>query len=147
MIKCCEAVEQGDWLELRFRLWPENDRATHLVEMLQLVAEPERFIQFIAYDDLNRPVGLVEASVRTDYVNGTNSSPVVFLEGLYVEPAARRQGVARSMVTAIEQWACDRGYKEFASDSLIENGAAHSLHRALGFEESERVVFFRKALA
>jgi aminoglycoside 6'-N-acetyltransferase I len=33
-----------------------------------------------------------------------------------------------------------------ASDALLDNGASHAMHRALGFEETERVVFFRKPL-
>jgi aminoglycoside 6'-N-acetyltransferase I len=87
-------------------------------------------------------VGFVEASKRMDYVNGTSSSPVAFLEGLYVEPASRRNGVARSLVAAVAAWAAAEGCTELASDSPIENVAAHAVHRALGFVETERVVYF-----
>jgi aminoglycoside 6'-N-acetyltransferase I len=91
-------------------------------------------------------VGFVEASTRVDYVNGTNSSPVAFLEGLYVEPASRGNGVARALVAAVEGWATAQGLTELASDSPLENVSAHAAHRALGFEETERVVYFRRAL-
>ena len=37
-----------------------------------------------------------------DYVNGCTTSPVGFLEGLYVAAAARRQGVARALCDAAE---------------------------------------------
>jgi GNAT superfamily N-acetyltransferase len=83
---------------------------------------------------------------RVDYVNGTNSSPVVFLEGLYVEPAARRNGVARALVGGVEDWALAERCSELASDSQLENVVAHAVHRALGFEEMERVVYFRRAV-
>ena len=92
------------------------------------------------------PIAFVEASKRADYVNGTNSSPVAFLEGLYVEPASRRQGVARALVAAVEAWALAQGCTELASDSPLENTAAHAAHRALGFAETERVVYFCRAL-
>jgi aminoglycoside 6'-N-acetyltransferase I len=91
-------------------------------------------------------VGFVEASKRVDYVNGTNSSPVAFLEGLYVVQSFRRQGVARALVDSVAKWALAEGCTELASDSLLDNTAAHIAHRALGFEETERVVYFRRAL-
>jgi len=91
-------------------------------------------------------VGFVEASRRVDYVNGTSTSPVAFLEGLYVEPFARRKGVAQALVAEVVRWAAAQGCSELASDSPIENVAAHSTHCALGFEETERVVYFRRAV-
>jgi len=91
-------------------------------------------------------VGFVEASKRVDYVNGTHSSPVAFIEGLYVVQSSRRQGVARVLVDSVVKWALAEGCTELASDSLLENTLAHAAHRALGFEETERVVYFRRAL-
>ena len=82
----------------------------------------------------------------SDYVNGTLSSPVAFLEGLYVVPEARQKGVARALVTAVERWALKLGCREFASDASIENLLSQTVHRALGFRETERVVFFRRPL-
>jgi aminoglycoside 6'-N-acetyltransferase I len=84
--------------------------------------------------------------VRADYVNGTNSSPVAFLEGLYVVPEARRKGIAASLVSAVSQWAHSVGCRELASDALLENETSHAVHRALGFQETERVIFFRRTL-
>ena len=91
-------------------------------------------------------LGFVEASKRTDYVNGTSSSPVAFLEGLYVVPASRRKGIAQTLVGSVVSWAKCEGCSELASDALLGNGTAHLVHLALGFEETERVVYFRKAL-
>lgn len=114
--------------------------------MATFCANAERYAQFVAYSESNTALGFVEAAVRTDYVNGTQSAPVVFLEGLYVVPEARRRGVARALVGAVERWALDIGCREFASDALLENHVSHAVHRALGFEETERVVFFRRLL-
>jgi aminoglycoside 6'-N-acetyltransferase I len=114
--------------------------------MALFCASLERYAQFIAYAESGQAVGLVEASVRTDYVNGTHSSPVAFLEGIYVVPEARRKGVARALVALVEQWALGSGCREFASDASIENQLSHIVYRALGFQETERVVFFRRLL-
>src|SRR4029453_18419193 len=80
-------------------------------------------------------VAFVEASKRVDYVNGTSSSPVAFVEGVYVEPAARDRGVARALVSAVEDWAEAEGCAELASDSPLENLAAPPFPRAFGFGE------------
>lgn len=146
MIRECTSPEQPGWLELRLVLWPHDDRAAHLVEMARFCAEPGRFGQFIAYSKQGETRGLIEVALRTDYVNGTQSSPVAFLEAIYVVPEVRRRGVARSLVRTAEQWALSRGCTEFASDAFIENHSSHAMHRAFGFQETERVVFFRKLL-
>jgi aminoglycoside 6'-N-acetyltransferase I len=33
-----------------------------------------------------------------------------------------------------------------ASDAFLDNSASHQMHGALGFSETERVVYFRKSL-
>lgn len=126
-------------------LWPE-DPAGHLLEMQELCEQPGRYAQFIAYSASNEPQGLVEVALRSDYVNGTDSSPVGFLEGLYVDPASRHQGIAALLVKTAEQWAREQGCSEMASDAALDNTASHAMHQALGFEETERVVYFRKSL-
>jgi aminoglycoside 6'-N-acetyltransferase I len=145
-IERCTSAEQRGWLELRRALWPHCPHDEHLADMAAQVASP-RWAQFVAYSASGQAVGLAEAALRTDHVNGTESSPVPFLEGMYVAPQARRQGVGASLVAAVERWAREMGYRELASDARLENEVAHAVHRALGFEETERVVFFRKRLA
>ncbi|MCC2954942.1 GNAT family N-acetyltransferase [Massilia sp. IC2-477] len=144
-IKPCTSPEQAGWLQLRMALWPE-DPTEHLLEMQELCEQPGRYAQFIAYSSDDEAQGLVEVALRSDYVNGTESSPVGFLEGLYVDPASRHQGIAALLVKIAEQWAREQGCSEMASDAAIDNTASHAMHEALGFEETERVVYFRKSL-
>ena len=147
MIEACHSVECAGWLQLRLVFWPHDSAKEHLAEMAIFLAEPHRFVQFIAYNEANKPVGLFEAALRSDYVNGTNSSPVAFLESVFVLPEERRQGVAHALVGAVESWARDQGCTEFASDASTENLESYKFHRSLGFEETERVVYFKKILA
>lgn len=134
----------GDWLAMRIALWPEGSNAEHLLGMADALAR-RHFVR-LARDASGAAVGFVEASKRVDYVNGTGTSPVIFLEGIYVAPESRRQGVARALVEAVVDWGREQGCRELASDSLLENADAHTAHRALGFEETERVVYFRMTL-
>lgn len=146
MATACRTIDQPGWLALRQQLWPHCTRQEHLAEMASLLAARKRFAQFVEYDDAGVPLGFIEIALRTDYVNGADSSPVAFLEGIFVAPAARGTGVARRLVAEAEHWAKFMGCKEFASDAQLDNTASHAMHAALGFVETERVVFFKKAL-
>ncbi|MFD2648507.1 aminoglycoside 6'-N-acetyltransferase [Devosia albogilva] len=136
----------AEWLELRLALWPDTSRQEHEAEITQILAALGDTFSILAQDREGAALGFVEASLRRDYVNGTDTSPVAFLEGIYVVPQARGRGVARALVAATETWAREQGCIEFASDALLDNVDSHAMHRALGFEETERVVFFRKVL-
>ena len=140
------SIADADWLSLRLELWPDCPREQHLEEMASFLREPNRFVQFIARDPGGRGLGLAEASIRTDYVNGTSSSPIAYLEGLYVAPEARGKGVARSLVQAVSEWALAMGCTELASDTQPENLVSQAVHTQLGFVETERAVFFNKWL-
>ena len=145
-ILACTSTGQDGWLRLRQALWPDCPPHAHLDEMRSFLLDPGRYAQFVAYGEGGEAVGFAEAALRTDYVNGTRTSPVAFLEGIYVAPAQRRRGWGRALVNAVAGWARASGCSELASDALLENEASHLMHRALGFEETERVVFFRKDL-
>ena len=132
------------WLALRSALWPDVAEADQLSGMADALARGH-YVRLAVTAD-GSAVGFVEASKRADYVNGTNSSPVAFLEGLYVAKSCRRHGVARALVESVVTWALAEGCSELASDSLLDNTAGHAAHHALGFEETERVVYFRRAL-
>jgi aminoglycoside 6'-N-acetyltransferase I len=144
-VKRCTASDRKTWLELRLALWPDCDPAEHEREIRQQLDEPERFLALLVIQR-GKALGLAEASLRSDHVNGTESSPVAFLEGLYVDPPARRQGVAGLLVQAVRDWALQAGVTELASDAAQENLLGQRIHRALGFRETERVVYYRMPL-
>jgi aminoglycoside 6'-N-acetyltransferase I len=124
----------------------DSSREEHLAEMTHFLTQPEQYANFVALDTNGRPVGLAEASIRSDYVNGTSGSPVGFLEGLYVVPDSRTQGIGRALVSEVSNWALLEGCVELASDTQFENIRSQHVHEALGFTETERVVYYCKTL-
>ena len=138
------ASDLDDWLSLRDALWPQ-ERETQEAEARTVLENPEQ-TAFIARDATGIATGFAEVALRHDYVNGCETSPVGFLEGIYVIPKARRQGVARALMEACAQWVRERGCTELASDAVIDNDTSHKMHAALGFTETERVVYFRRRL-
>ncbi|AIB15810.1 aminoglycoside 6'-acetyltransferase (plasmid) [Azospirillum argentinense] len=145
-VERCTHETLDDLATLRWELWPEAPIATHHTEAAEDLSAPDRAIAFIVRDEDGVAVGFAEASLRRDYVNGCETSPVAFLEGIYVRAEQRKRGVARLLIQAVEGWGKEKGCSEFASDADIGNDVSRRMHAALGFEETERVVFFRKSL-
>ena len=135
------------WAQLRLALWPHHSLEDHRAELSRaFFSENAEAVAYIARNAANDAVGFAEATLRHDYVNGCSSSPVLFLEGIYVRPVDRRKGIAGLLCNAVADWGKSLGCVEFGSDAPLENSASHALHAALGFEETQRVVFFRKPL-
>lgn len=135
------------WIELRAQLWGETSLDEHGAEAVAMLAKsPEESIVFLDVVDGAGIRAFAEAALRHDYVNGCETSPVAFLEGIFVQPNDRTSGIGRLLLRSIQSWAHERGCSELASDAHLDNLASHAFHRALGFEETDRVVYFRKAL-
>lgn len=133
------------WLHLRAELWPGRSIEYHRTELARILSKDDA-IAFVARNQMGDVVGFAEATLRHDYVNGCETSPVLFLEGIYLRPEYRRRGFARSLCSAVSAWGHTAGCREFASDALLDNVESHAFHAALGFEETKRVVYFRKSL-
>ena len=84
--------------------------------------------------------------VRVDYVEGTKSSPVGYLEGIYIQEKYRLKGYARELVKACEEWAKNKGCSEFASDCELTNKESYSFHKKVGFKEANRIICFNKKI-
>lgn len=93
-----------------------------------------------------QPTGFAQCQLRRDYVEGTDSSPVGYLEGIYILPEYRRQGFARQLLARCEQWAASMGCTEFASDCELDNGGSLAFHLKAGFVEANRIICFTKKL-
>lgn len=137
----------AEWAALRAALWPDDDATAHAEDITAtfLTGDPDQ-VAFVAEDEDGRLLGFVEASIRRDYVDGCDTSPVAFGEGAYIVPELRGTGVGCGLVEAVAEWGRARGCSELASNALLENTASHAFHEAVGFEETERVVFFRRML-
>ena len=146
IITAATVTDLADWAALRQALWPSHGQEAHAADIVQMLATPKDMANFIARTADGVAVGLAEAALRHDYVNGCKTSPVAFLEGIYVAPQCRRSGTARMLAAAVEEWARAHGCSEFASDAGIDNIDSHRMYAVLGFEETQRVVYFRKEL-
>ncbi len=131
------------WAALRFDLWPDGSIEEHRAEAAEALGD-EDLATFVAETPDGAIAGFLEAALRHDY--GCETSPVAFVEGLYVRPAYRKADVGRLLCAAATDWGRAMGCSELASDALAYNVESHAFHRAVGFEETEQVIYFRKTL-
>ena len=127
---------------LALLLWEDNTLPEMEAMFTQLLSGPEAAV-FLAYRD-GEAVGFAQCQLRHDYVEGTDSSPVGYLEGIFVKESFRHRGYARALLAACEVWAKEMGCAEFASDCELENTESLKFHMAMGFEEANRVICFKK---
>src|SRR5699024_516934 len=127
-----------------FMLWPGHTLEAFIQDMEQLITEPDSAI-ILSYHD-HKAIGFAQCQLRYDYVEGTSSSPVGYLEGLYVKEAFRKQAVAKNLVRFCEDWAKQKGCSEFASDCEWGNEESLAMHLKLVFQEANRVICFTKKL-
>jgi aminoglycoside 6'-N-acetyltransferase I len=143
-VRQMSASDRPAWARMRAALWPADTEAGHAQDVEQILAGDDTW-GFIAETVERTPAGFAELSIRK-YANGCETQPVPFLEGIWVEPPLRRQGIGRLLIAQVEAFAAARGFREIGSDALIDNKESHAAHRGWGFSETERVVYFRKAL-
>lgn len=137
------AADRPEWRRLRAALWPDCAPDEHEREMATYLAGAGAV--FVLERPDGRLAGFVELTLR-DHAEGCLTSPVAYVEGLYVDPDAHRQGHAHALLEAGERWGRDWRCREMASDCAIDNAASRATHRAFGFEEVERLVHFRRRL-
>ena len=137
--------DASEWARLRRLLWPEDDHTTEVGRFFDQGGLPTVALVLLAIDDDGRTVGFAEGSIRP-FAEGCYSGRVAFLEGWFVEARARRRGIGRALLAGVEDWGRVQGCTELGSDTQLHNDLSEAAHKALGFEEVERLIAFRKPL-
>ncbi len=127
---------------MRQKLW--WDSTEQEVDELLNSRDPGILI-LVAERDGGGLAGFAEVGLRK-FAGGCSTTPVAYLEGIWVDPDRRRGGIASELVRHAEDWARDLGLSELASDSEIDNAGSRSFHHAAGFEETHRTIHFRRDL-
>ncbi len=144
MIKPAQAQNLNTLAALAKELWSEHELSELACEYEGFIANPEAQC-FIYYVD-DKPAAFAHCQLRHDYVEGTSSSPVGYLEGIYVKAEYRRRGIAGQLLKACEDWSRERGCTEFASDCVLDNIDSLRFHMSMGFSEAIRIICFQKEL-
>lgn len=135
----------NEWFRLRKLLWDENDDGDHRTEMLDILDHLDSQLVLVADSGDGHLIGFLEASIRP-FVEDCHTDHVGYLEGWYVDPDHRRNGIGGELVRNAENWARQKGCTEMASDAEVGNERSLAAHTRLGYAVTSRLVHLRKEL-
>lgn len=132
---------------LASQLWPNAEKKELEEEISQAVSQDTTGMYFMYLED-KEAVGFAHCRLRRDYVEGSTTSPVAYLEEMYIDPKWRGAGRATELLKACEEWAREQGCTEFASDCYMDGDfeSKKAFHEACGFTEVNRIVCYIKSL-
>ncbi|WP_114571203.1 aminoglycoside 6'-N-acetyltransferase [Exiguobacterium flavidum] len=134
--------DAADIASLALQLWPHASY-DELLDELDFDDPMQSYI--LARVDLEA-IGFCHVALRFDYVEGTSSSPVAYLEGIFVVPQWRNQKVAAGLIEQATRFGREQGCTELASDTELSNTESQAFHEALGFKEANRIVCYTKRI-
>lgn len=141
LIREMTVEDRAVWADMYAQLFPDGTRLGMLQEVDRILKAQHRAAYCAVVGD--EIAGFAEYNLR-EFANGCHTQPVPFLEGIFVAPEHRNRGVATALIAYLEAVARRQGYRELGSNVLMNNAASIDVHKRLGFEETERVVYFRK---
>lgn len=144
MIRKANVNEASLVAKLAIQMWEDNTLEGLTEDLAEIIGNPESAV-FLLYDG-EKAIGFAQCQLRHDYVEGTDSSPVGYLEGIFVEEGYRNKGYAKELLKQCEDWAKSMGCTEFASDCELTNTGSLAFHLKMEFKEANRVICFTKKL-
>jgi len=133
-----------DLAQLMLELWPDSSFDEEL-ESCMIILNNDNDVSYLIKDK-DTYIAFIHLTVRFDYVEGANSSPVAYIEGLYVKENWRHLGIGKKMIDLGTEWGQQKGCKQLASDTELNNDTSIEFHKKLGFLETNRIVCFIKDL-
>ena len=144
MIRKAEKQDLSVLASLAVLMW-SNHSVHELMDEFSAIMSDGQAQFFLAYEN-DTPVGFAQCQLRYDYVEGTETTPVGYLEGIFVQEEYRKKGHATALLIACEAWSKAHDCREFASDCEIGNTESLRFHQARGFTEANRIICFTKPL-
>jgi len=131
-------------LSMGHTLWPHHT-SNNLKQEFKRILSSKKDTTFLGFDN-ETPIAFSTLSIRSDYVQGSSSNPVGYVEGIYVKPEYRKKGVAKALIKIAEQWSKKRGCKELGSDTELRNKNSQKFHTKVGFKKVRVIVHFIKMI-
>ena len=136
-------IEQ--WSEMRTALWPETNDG-HISQIKEYLSGSSiDIVQAYVAEVGPEIIGFMELNIR-NFSEGSRNPKLPYVEAWYIKPEYQNKGYGKQLMQKAEQWAISQGYSELASDTEIDNHRSISMHKHLGFMETERIVCFLKKL-
>lgn len=98
--------------------------------------------EFFYFSSSEEPIAWISLSLRHDYVEGCQNSPTAYLEGIFIIPDYRSQGIDDKLLSFAISLAENRGISQLASDVEFDNQLSQNFHVKYGFREVGRTVHY-----
>lgn len=148
-VRAARSSDREPLAAMRAALWPDGPVEEHATELDAILAgewsQLFPYVVLVAESD-GALVGFAEVTLRSRAEGCDPAQPAGYLEGWYVAGAHRRRRVGAELMRAAEDWARAQGCVEMASDTWLDNEPSQRAHEALGYEEADRCVHYRKKL-
>ncbi|MFA6992204.1 MAG: aminoglycoside 6'-N-acetyltransferase [Candidatus Gracilibacteria bacterium] len=143
----CEISEDSfnEWVSMGVALWPHHTKKEIEKEFRSQLSS-DKYQTFLAQKQDGQLAGFINLSLRSDYVEGASTSLVGYIEGIYIKPEYRKQGVAKELIKVAEKWAKKCKCKELGSDTELSNIESQKFHKNLGFKKADTIVHFIKKI-
>lgn len=144
-LRAAQENDIDEWCKLRTLLWPDS-ASEHLLEISTFFeGHSNDIIECFVALKQNAVVGFIELNIR-NFAEGSRNPKVPYIEGWFVDEIYQGQGIGKALIKRAEKWAVELGFNELASDAEIVNQKSITIHKHLGFQETDRVVCFLKPL-
>jgi aminoglycoside 6'-N-acetyltransferase I len=111
-VRQLEEKDIDQWAKLRQHLWDGLSDEENSVKMTGNYEHSDTQLALVSESSEGNLIGFLEASVRP-FFEDCHSENVGYLEGWWIEPDYRRNGIGRNLVSAAEQWAREKAAKKW----------------------------------
>ena len=135
----------SDWVILGQEFWPRHS-AEDIKKDFKRMLDSKNERSFVCIDN-EEPIGFINLAIRTDYVEGSKTNPVGYLEGIYVKKAYRKKGIAKMLFKEAEKWFKTKKVREIGSDAMVQNVVSQKFHKSLSFKKGEILIHYIKKIS
>lgn len=125
------------WASFASQVWRTNEQ--ELIEKFRNNKLPHEFLYFSSSEE---PIAWISLSLRHDYVEGCQNGPTAYLEGIFIIPDYRSQGIGDKLLSFAISWAENSGISQPASDVEFDNQLSQNFRFKYGFREVGRTVHY-----
>lgn len=126
--------------EMGLALWPNNDYELMKNEFVYIIGHLNNRV-YLAKSDEDY-IGFIHMSIRSGFVEGADTSPVGYVEGIYVREDFRKKGVAKELYDAGVQWAKSKKCTQIGADIGLDNDMCPDFYIKMGFNEVNRIICY-----
>lgn len=126
--------------ELALALWPNNDYEFIKNEFVYIIGHLSNRVYLAKSDE--EYIGFIHMSIRSGFVEGADTSPVGYVEGIYVKPDFRKKGVAKELYDAGAEWVKSKKCTQIGADIGLYNDMCPDFYISMGFNEVNRIICY-----